>query len=96
MRQSIRIRTLRALWLVLLLVAALPAPAAAVRHDVYRFVGTVVKWDAATNTLDIKTPETAGKVLHIVMREDAPVTRSGTKVPRSELKPGLSVIVDAV
>ena len=94
MSLSTRIRTRLALWLVLLLAAA--APAAGPPHDVYQFVGTVVKWDAGKNTLDIKTPETGDKVLHIVLREDATVTRSGTKVPRSELKPGLHVIIDAV
>jgi len=77
---------------VALVVATVPASA----HDVYRFVGPIVKWDAAKNTLDITTPETGKKILHIVLRDDAAVTRSGRKVPRSELKPGRHVIVDAV
>jgi hypothetical protein len=65
-------------------------------HDVYQFVGPVVKWDAEKNILDITTLETGSKVLHIVLRDDTPVTRSGTKVSRSELKTGQYVRVDAV
>ena len=80
------------LCVIALVVATVPARA----HDVYRFVGPIVKWDAAKNTLDMTTPETGKKVLHIVLRDDAPVTLSGRKVPRSELKPGRHVIVDAV
>jgi hypothetical protein len=65
-------------------------------HEVYRFVGTVVKWVPAKNTLDIRTPDTGPKVLHIVLRDSASVMRDKKKVARSALKPGLSVVVDAV
>jgi hypothetical protein len=65
-------------------------------HEVYRFVGTVVKWVPAKNTLDITTADTGAKVLHIVLRDSATVMRDKKKVARSELKPGLSVVVDAV
>jgi|SoiMethySBSTD1v2_1073268.scaffolds.fasta_scaffold548464_2 hypothetical protein len=91
-RQMFRTRIVALLCVIALVVATIPASA----HDVYRFVGPIVKWDAAKNTLDITTPDTGKKVLHIVLREDATVTRSGRKVPRSELKPGRHVIVDAV
>ena len=91
-RQMFRSRIISVLCVIALVVATVPASA----HDVFRFVGPIVKWDAAKNTLDITTPETGKKVLHIVLRDDAPVTLSGRKVPRSELKPGRHVIVDAV
>ena len=65
-------------------------------HDVFQFVGPIVKWDAEKSTLDITTLETETKVLHIVLREETPVTRSGSKVARSELRPGRYVRVDAV
>ena len=91
-RQMFRRRIVGVLCVIALVVATVPASA----HDVYRFVGPIMKWDAAKNTLDMTTPETGKKVLHIVLRDDAPVTLSGRKVPRSELKPGRHVIVDAV
>lgn len=77
---------------VALVVAAVPVAA----HDVFQFVGPIVKWNAEKNILDMTTVETGAKVLHIVLRDDTPVTRSGTKVSRSELKPGRYVRVDAV
>lgn len=80
-----------------LLLSLVSASAASLRaHDVYRFVGPVIKWDAAKHTLDMYGDETGDKVLHIVLRDDCKVTWSGKDVPRSTFKKGMYVKVDAV
>jgi hypothetical protein len=88
MRKRVRISAL--------LAALALVPSSLHAHEVYRFVGTVVKWVPAKNTLDITTADTGAKVLHIVLRDNATVMRDKKKVARSELKRGLSVVVDAV
>ena len=70
-------------------------------HDVFRFVGTVIRWDAKRQGLEIRTTETwDGKTAEytrwIVLEPDCRVMRLSQEVKRSELKPGLFVIVDAV
>lgn len=80
--------------LVLSMFAVASAPVRA--HDVYRFVGPVIKWDAAKHTLDMYGDDTGDKVLHIVLREDCKVTWAGQEVPRSTFRKGLWVKVDAV
>ncbi len=65
-------------------------------HDVYRFVGTVVKWDDKENVLDMQDDEIGERVLHVVLRDECKVVWSAVEVPRSTLKAGIRVIVDAV
>lgn len=69
-------------------------------HEVFRFVGVVIKWDAKKQAIDVATREEwDGKVgdytRHIVLRPDCRVMRLSAEVKRSELKAGLLVVVDA-
>ena len=73
----------------------------AAAHDVFRVVGTIVKWDPVKSVLTITTRETQadGKVIEDTVRlsvhGDTVVTRLFKKVALSELKPGVFVVIDA-
>jgi hypothetical protein len=75
---------------LLLPVAAVPLSA----HDPLRFDGTVVKMEK--NVLTIQTRDN-GKdtTLDITFNARTKVTQEGKPVPRSALKKGVSVVVDA-
>ena len=66
------------------------APAAA--HDDYRIIGTITKVTA--NTLDVKQTKD-GRTIAMATDEATLVTRNEKKVSATELKVGLSVVVDA-
>jgi hypothetical protein len=66
------------------------APAAA--HDDYRIIGTITKVTA--NTLDVKQTKD-GKTIAMATDEATLVIRDKKKVSATELKVGLSVVVDA-
>jgi hypothetical protein len=66
------------------------APAAA--HDDYRIIGTITK--VAVKTLDVKQTKD-GKTISMATDEATVVTRDKKKVSATELKVGLSVVVDA-
>ena len=79
--------------MILGLLAALvvgAAPAAA--HDDYRIIGTIAKTTA--KTLDVKQIKD-GKTISMRTDEATLVTRDKKKVSATELKTGLSVVVDA-
>jgi hypothetical protein len=83
--------------LVLALAGATPVRA----HEVFRFVGTVIKWDPKKEALDILSREKWGGKAgeykrHLVLRDDCKVWRDKKPVSRAQLKPGLFVVVDAV
>ena len=83
------------------LIAVLSWAAPALAHDEFRFVGTVVKWDAAKRKLDMKTRETQadGKVVEVRVVMSVPVDvevmRAFKQAPLSDLKPGVFIVVDA-
>ncbi len=66
------------------------APAAA--HDDYRIIGTIT--NVTANTLDVKQTKD-GKTISMATDEATLVTRDKKKVSATELKAGLSVVVDA-
>lgn len=69
------------------------APAAALHgHENYRIIGSVAQ--VTTDALDVKQTKD-GKVIRMLFVEKSTVTRDKKKVPVSELKPGLHVVVDA-
>lgn len=74
--------------LSLLIVGASPAAA----HEDYRVIGTIAKVTATT--LDVKQTKD-DKTISMAMNEETIVTRDATTVGASELKTGLSVVVDA-
>ena len=66
--------------------AALRLPA----HVNFCVVGAITKVEP-----DKLGVNTKGKTVGIEMNADTKVTRNGKQVPRTELKPGLSVVVEA-
>lgn len=70
-------------------VLALTAPLFA--HDDYRIIGTVLV--VTQSKLDVKQKD--GKTVSIKTSEATLVTRDKKKVPRTEVKAGGSVVVDA-
>ena len=66
------------------------APAAA--HDDYRIIGTIA--NVAAKTVDVKQTKD-GKTISMATDEATLVTRDKKKVSATELKAGLSVVVDA-
>lgn len=71
------------------LILSVASPAA---HDNYRIIGTVVK--LAGTTLDVKQTKD-GKTISMEMTKTSRVTRDKKKVAVAEVKPGVSVVVDA-
>ena len=75
--------------LIVLVLGAVPARA----HEAFRFVGTITK-RAGRQQLGVKTKE--GRTVYVELKKTTIVLRDKTKVPATELKPGLSVVVDAL
>ena len=63
----------------------------ALAHDNFRVIGTVTKF--ANSTIAVKTKE--GKVASMRVDKQTVISRDKKKVDASELKAGLSVVVDA-
>lgn len=78
--------------LLLALVAAALLSSTAGNHDKFKIVGTVVKVHA--EQLDVKGVD--GSTYEMDMFDAAPVFKQNRKVPRTELKPGVKVIVNAL
>jgi hypothetical protein len=84
-------------WLValLLFVAVSTLPAGA--HDELRFIGTVVKVDAKTNTLSVKYRENGkDETVEIDLTAKTEITRDKQTIPRAQLRAGSYVVVDAL
>ena len=100
-------RIARPSWLGLALAAAMllgllaGSLATVSAHDTFRLVGTVSTWDAKKSVLTITTKETQddGTVKDVPVSMsislDTVVMRLFKKVPLSELKPGVFVVIDA-
>ena len=66
-------------------------------HDEFRFVGTVVKVDTVKNRFSLKFREQGkDETVEIQLYAGSTITRDGKTVPRTELKAGLTVVVDAL
>jgi biopolymer transport protein ExbD len=80
--------------LALLIVGATPSWA----HDEFRFVGTLVKVELPQQRVSVKFKEADGKdeTVQIALKKDTEITRDKKKIDRSQLKAGLSVVVDAL
>lgn len=66
------------------------APAAA--HETYRIIGTISK--VTEKRVDVRQAKD-GKTISMAMNDDSLVTRDKKKASVTELKTGLSVVVDA-
>lgn len=66
-------------------------------HDELRFVGTVVRMDGAKNVLTMAYREgTKDERVDMTLTEKTTITRDKKDVPRSELRPNVTVVVDAL
>jgi hypothetical protein len=67
-------------------------------HDEFRFVGSLVKVDAAKNLVSVKYKEFDGKEATVVvtLMPKTTITRDGKPVAKSQLRAGLHVVVDAL
>lgn len=82
----------RRLMIAGMLAVLMAAAAEAAAHEDYRVIGTITKVTA--KTLDVKQTKD-GKTISMDMDEATLVTRDRKKMSATELKPGLSVVVDA-
>ncbi len=78
--------------IVATIVACLLTATAPFAHDDYRVIGTLTK--IVGNTIDVKQNKD-GKLFSMDIDSQTIITRDKKKVDRSELKPGISVVVDA-
>ena len=66
-------------------------------HDMFRFVGVVVKLDTAKNVLSFKTEEEKKMVtLEARLTKETTISRDGKPAARSLLRPGVNIVVDAL
>ena len=82
----------RRLVTIIALAALLISMASLSAHDDYRIIGTIAKVTA--KTLDVKQTKD-GKTISMTRDEATLVTRDKKTVSATELKTGLSVVVDA-
>ena len=83
--------TRRIITLTTLIVLALGSTAVRA-HEAFRIIGTIATMKPTQ--LGVKTKE--GRTVYIELTKKTIVLRDKTKVPATELKPGLSVVVDAL
>jgi hypothetical protein len=80
--------------LLVMLIAGV-SPAAA--HDEFRFVGTLTAANVAKNVVTMKFKEEGKDVtVNLKLTTRTLITRDKQKVAKTELKAGLSVVVDAL
>jgi hypothetical protein len=85
--------------LVVLILLLVPVVGAARlgAHDELRFVGTVVKFDAEKNKLAVKYKENGkDETVEIDLTAKTELSRDKKPIPRSQLRPGAYVVVDAL
>ena len=84
-----------AIALMLALVGLVTAPVLA--HEELRFVGTVTKMDLAKGRLAV-TYKVSGKdeTVEVTLTDKTEITRDKKAISRSDLAPGLFVVVDAL
>jgi hypothetical protein len=69
----------------------------AAAHDRYRVIGPVVEMDQKNNVLKVKTSEKGyPPVVEIDITPKTRIERDGKPVPRTAIKRGLHVVVDAL
>lgn len=80
----------RSIALIILVFALVVLPARA--HEAVRLVGTVAKIQGTQLGVKLKI----GRTVWVELKKSTIVLKDKTKVPASTLKPGLSVVVDAL
>lgn len=86
----------RFLGLIVLVVVALGA-ARSEAHDRFRVIGTIVKMDTQRHLLTMNTTnKTYPQEVEIELDTKTRIERNGRKASRSDLEPGVYVVVDAL
>ena len=83
----------------LILLATCIATASVSAHERFRFIGTVVKMDAAKKLLTIKIEQKQKEYppeIEVGLTGTTKIERDGKKVSAASLKAGLYVVVDAL
>jgi len=90
--------TRRSALIALMLCAASAVARPTSAHDEFRFVGTVVTLELSENRFSMRFQEFDKTVVtvQIAFTPKTEVTRDKKPVPRASLKPGTSVVVDAL
>jgi hypothetical protein len=78
--------------LPIVVLAALVSSAMLSAHEVFRIVGTIVKFEKWR--LDVKTAD--GEMFLIQLQEYTPIQRDKKRVTSKELKAGVGVVVEVV
>jgi hypothetical protein len=81
-------RRIASLTLLVFALGVLPAHA----HEAFRFVGTVAKIQGTQLGVKLKI----GRTVWVELKKSTIILKDKTKVPVAALKPGLSVVVDAL
>ena len=88
---------MKTLVVAILMTAGISVGAHPIAHDQFRFVGTVVSMDIPKSVLTFKTRENKKDLtLKVKVTDTTTVERDGKAVPRSDLKRGLNIVVDAL
>lgn len=77
--------------------AVLVLPVRAAAHDKYRVIGPVVDLDQKNNLLKVKTTDKQyPAIVEMDVTAKTRIERDGKEVPRTALKRGVHVVVDAL
>jgi 5,10-methylene-tetrahydrofolate dehydrogenase/methenyl tetrahydrofolate cyclohydrolase len=82
----------RRLMIASLLAALIVGQVPAAAHETFRIIGTITRVNE--KKLDVRRTKD-GKIISMAMNDEALITRDKVKVSATELKIGLSVVVDA-
>lgn len=83
--------------LIVVAMAAVPASTRAAVHDEFRFVGEVTKVDSPKNQFSVKYKESGkDETVVVTLTAKTEITRDKKPVPKSQLRVGLHVVVDAL
>ena len=84
--------------LAVLLAASTPWSASVLAHDEYRFIGVVTKMDAAKNLVSVRYKEFDGKedTVEVTITAKTRITRDNKPAAKTELRPGVNVVIDAL
>lgn len=88
----------RLMLIVAAIVAAVLTAPSLSAHDEYRFIGVVTKMDAAKNLVSVRYKEFDGKedVVDVTIVARTRITRDNKTVPKTELRAGVNVVIDAL
>jgi hypothetical protein len=83
--------------LIVAAMAAVPAATRLAAHDEFRFVGEVTKVDTPKNQVSVKYKESGkDETVVVTLTAKTEITRDKKPVPKSQVRIGVHVVVDAL